>query len=106
MSDDNKMSFMEHLEEHHHQRGSGGSAANSVIAVSQLGGKGFYSCKVANDTLGHFYLDDLIANGVEESAISVIPEEELAVAAALEMAEPEDLLIIFGDDIARLCFAA
>ncbi len=57
--------IMEYLKEHHHQRGSGGSAANSVIAVSQLGGKGFYSCKVANDALGHFYMDDLIAGGVD-----------------------------------------
>ncbi len=57
--------IMEYLKEHHHQRGSGGSAANSVIAVSQLGGKGFYSCKVANDALGHFYMDDLVAGGVD-----------------------------------------
>jgi sugar/nucleoside kinase (ribokinase family) len=57
--------IMEHLKEHHHQKGSGGSAANSVIAVSQLGGKAFYSCKVANDRLGHFYMDDLINGGVD-----------------------------------------
>ncbi len=57
--------IMEHLREHHHQKGSGGSAANSVIAVSQLGGKAFYSCKVANDRLGHFYMDDLINGGVD-----------------------------------------
>jgi sugar/nucleoside kinase (ribokinase family) len=57
--------IMEHLKEHHHQKGSGGSAANSLIAVGQLGGKGFYSCKVANDALGHFYMDDLIAGGVD-----------------------------------------
>lgn len=57
--------IMQHLAEHHHQKGSGGSAANSLIAVSQFGGKGFYSCKVANDTLGHFYMDDLIAGGVD-----------------------------------------
>jgi len=56
--------IMAHLAERPHQKGSGGSAANSIIAVSQLGGKAFYSCKVANDSLGHFYLDDLIANGV------------------------------------------
>jgi sugar/nucleoside kinase (ribokinase family) len=57
--------IMDHLKERHHQRGSGGSAANSVIAISQFGGKGFYSCKVANDALGHFYMDDLIAGGVD-----------------------------------------
>ena len=43
----------------------------------------------------------LLANGVEDDAISVIPEEEFAVAAALEMAEPEDLVLILGDDVAR-----
>jgi sugar/nucleoside kinase (ribokinase family) len=60
-----QLEIMAHLEERHHQKGSGGSAANSVIAVSQFGGKGFYSCKVANDPLGHSYLDDLIASGVD-----------------------------------------
>jgi sugar/nucleoside kinase (ribokinase family) len=45
-------------------RGSGGSAANTVIAVSQFGGRAFYSCKVANDEMGHFYVDDLIRGGV------------------------------------------
>jgi len=50
---------------HRHRKGSGGSVANSVIAVSQFGGKGFHSCKVADDALGHFYMDDLIAGGVD-----------------------------------------
>jgi sugar/nucleoside kinase (ribokinase family) len=57
--------IMSHLRHHRHQRGSGGSAANSVIALSQLGAKGFYSCKVADDELGHFYMEDLIRGGVE-----------------------------------------
>jgi len=57
--------IMEHLKEHRHQKGSGGSAANSMIALGQLGGKSFYSCKVANDSLGHFYMDDLVGGGVD-----------------------------------------
>jgi sugar/nucleoside kinase (ribokinase family) len=65
VDEDHQIEIMEHLKEHHHQKGSGGSAANSVIALSQLGGKGFYSCKVADDALGHFYMDDLIAGGVD-----------------------------------------
>jgi len=40
-------------------RGSGGSAANTVIACAQLGGKTFYSCKVASDETGTFYMNDL-----------------------------------------------
>jgi sugar/nucleoside kinase (ribokinase family) len=43
---------------------SGGSAANTVMAVSQFGGKAFYSCKVANDEFGDFYLNDLSNAGI------------------------------------------
>lgn len=43
----------------------GGSAANTMIAVSQFGGKSFYSCKVAKDDMGQFYLKDLQENGVD-----------------------------------------
>ena len=46
-------------------RKSGGSAANSIIAVSQFGGKSFYSCKVANDEYGDFYLSDMNEAGVD-----------------------------------------
>ncbi|MBM3177915.1 MAG: adenosine kinase [Bacteroidetes bacterium] len=42
----------------------GGSAGNTVIAVSQFGGKSFYSCLVAKDDLGRFFLKDLERNGV------------------------------------------
>lgn len=43
----------------------GGSAGNTVVAVNQFGGKSFYSCLVAHDELGKFFLDDLKRNGVE-----------------------------------------
>ena len=46
-------------------KASGGSAANTLIAVSSMGGSSYYSCKVADDELGHFYLDDLKAAGVD-----------------------------------------
>ncbi len=46
------------------KRQCGGSAANSIIAVSQFGGNSFYSFKIANDETGHFYLDDMKENGV------------------------------------------
>lgn len=44
---------------------SGGSAANSIIAVNQFGGSAFYSCKVAKDAFGKFYLKDLEDAGVD-----------------------------------------
>ena len=46
---------------------SGGSAANTVIALSQFGGSAFYSCKVANDEYGRFYMNDLEEAGVDSN---------------------------------------
>lgn len=43
----------------------GGSAANTVVAVNQFGGKSFYSLLVAQDDFGKFFLDDLKAHGVD-----------------------------------------
>ncbi len=47
------------------RRTGGGSAGNTVVALSQLGGKAFYSCRVSDDELGHFYAQDLHNNGVD-----------------------------------------
>lgn len=46
------------------RRTGGGSAGNTVVALAQLGGHAFYSCRVADDELGEFYAQDLAHNGV------------------------------------------
>lgn len=46
------------------KRASGGSAANTIIAANYFGCHNFYSCKVANDENGAFYLADIAAAGV------------------------------------------
>lgn len=43
---------------------SGGSAANTMVAVAQSGGSGFYVGKVARDNHGRFYRQDMIDSGV------------------------------------------
>jgi sugar/nucleoside kinase (ribokinase family) len=43
----------------------GGSAANTVVATNQFGGKCFYSLLVANDDFGKFFLHDLKGHGVD-----------------------------------------
>ena len=53
-----------HVHGLHARRTGGGSAGNTVVALAQLGGKAFYSCRVADDELGAFYTQDLQANGV------------------------------------------
>ena len=43
----------------------GGSAANTVMGVSQFGGKAFYSCKVARDELGELFLEYMDKAGID-----------------------------------------
>jgi fructokinase len=56
-----------HLDAFDGKKASGGSAANTVIAVNYFGGNSFYSCKVSNDELGDFYVHDLKASGVDSN---------------------------------------
>lgn len=59
--------LIEYLSDHlvASHRASGGSAANTIIAASYFGCDNFYSCKVANDDNGVFYLNDIHAAGVK-----------------------------------------
>ncbi len=55
----------------------------------------------AADEVPRIQAQALRAAGVPESAISVIPDEQDAIDAALRMGEPGDLLLIFADALAR-----
>ncbi len=46
-------------------RSSGGSAANTIIGLAVLGGKGCYSGKVGDDEPGRFYRENLSEAGVD-----------------------------------------
>lgn len=59
--------LLSHLDAFEGNKASGGSAANTLIAVSALGGSAYYSCKVADDDLGDFYLNDLKSAGVDSN---------------------------------------
>ena len=65
----------------------GGSAANSIIAVSQFGGSSYYSCKVANDALGEFYKEDLKNNGVDSNLNSESLEDGITGKCLVMTAE-------------------
>ena len=53
----------------------GGSAANTIIGAAQFGASCYYSCKVANDEMGQFYVQDLKANGADTNLdASKLPE--------------------------------
>ncbi|WP_019529800.1 adenosine kinase [Dasania marina] len=68
--------LLSHLQGHlvHSKRACGGSACNTIIAASYFGARNYYSCKVANDDNGQFYLDDLKAAQVDSDFASVKPE--------------------------------
>ncbi len=59
-----QQAVMQALQDNPQRRSCGGSAANSIIAVTQLGGSAFYSCRVADDDVGTFYFEDLLRHGV------------------------------------------
>ncbi len=58
--------LIDHLANHlvASHKASGGSAANTIIAASYFGCDNVYSCKVADDDNGQFYINDLRAAGV------------------------------------------
>lgn len=59
------------LGQHHAQeQASGGSAANSAVAYTSMGGSAFYACRVGNDDFGQFYLQGLSAANVQTSKSS------------------------------------
>ncbi len=62
---DRQQALINELKDYMGKRSGGGSAANTMFAISQFGGKCFYSCKVANDEMGQSYLQDLVDCGIE-----------------------------------------
>ena len=50
---------------------AGGSAANTTVAFSALGGTAFYACRVGPDALGKIYLDGLNQAGIQTSEQSL-----------------------------------
>ncbi len=65
VDEDRQHQLMSYLDAFEGKKASGGSAANTIIASRYFGGQCFYSCKVANDELGDFYMHDLQLAGVD-----------------------------------------
>lgn len=61
------------LEEYHPERMSGGSAANTIIAIQGFGGRAFYSCRLAADPTGDYFLNDLRDAGVRTNDNAAAP---------------------------------
>ena len=99
----------------HARRTGGGSAGNTVVALAQLGGKAFYSCRVADDELGAFYREDLLANGVATNLthtkppqgqtgscmVMVTPDAERSMSTFLGATADLDASALHPQDIAK-----
>jgi sugar/nucleoside kinase (ribokinase family) len=60
-------SLFNHLGDSHESMACGGSAANTIIALAQLGARTHFDCRVANDLTGQFFIEDLHDSGVHSS---------------------------------------
>ncbi len=60
--------LVNYLGDSHEKMACGGSAANSLIAIAQMGGRCFFSCRVANDVTGQFYIDNLDKTGIHSNS--------------------------------------
>ena len=79
-----------------------------AIAESVAGRFDYYICRRDDSLRGRdgdevpgMIAKVLRAKGVPESAISIIPDEQEAIDAALKMGKQGDLLLIFADALAR-----
>ncbi len=61
------------LAEYEPERMSGGSAANSMIAVQGFGGRAFYSCRLADDETGAHFLRELGTAGIVTNGNAAAP---------------------------------
>lgn len=59
--------LMDRLGNSHESMTCGGSAANSIIALAQLGASTHFDCRVSNDESGQIYARDLHDSGVHSS---------------------------------------
>lgn len=62
-----RLELLHRLGEQTPRRTGGGSAGNTVVALQQLGGEAYFSCRVADDAFGRFYAEDLKAHGVHSN---------------------------------------
>lgn len=72
VDDEQQSSVLSHLDGRPLNRCAGGSAANTIVAIAELGGSAGYIGKVGNDAIGEFFLKDMSDLGV---SIQVTPSD-------------------------------
>ena len=88
MDSETQASVLGKLEHSSLQLASGGSAANTMVAVAQSGGTGVYIGRVAHDPHGEFYKQDMMAAGIE-FPVELAPEASLPTGTSVILTTPD-----------------
>jgi sugar/nucleoside kinase (ribokinase family) len=88
MDTDRQASILHQLTDHKVELASGGSAANTMVAIAQSGGSGFYCGKVAHDMHGEFYRQDMQASGIQFD-VTMAPERDNPTGTCVVLTTPD-----------------
>ncbi len=88
MDTEQQSKVLQTLEHQNLQLASGGSAANTIVAVAQSGGKGVYVGKVAHDMHGEFYKRDIEEAGIT-FPVPLAPEAALPTGTSVILTTPD-----------------
>jgi len=81
---------------------SGGKGANQAIAAAVEGAPTFFIGAVGDDPAGQALLDDLVAAGVDTSAVAVIPDTPSGAAFVTVTPDGQNTIIVASSANARL----
>ena len=88
MESDKQAGVLQYLEGKPLALASGGSAANTMVAIAQSGGTGIYAGKVAHDPHGEFYQKDLQEAGID-FYVPLAPEASLPTGTSVILTTPD-----------------
>lgn len=91
--------------------GPGDRRDEDIVAIAQAAARGnfdHYICRRDDDPRGRrddevprMLRDTLVAAGIDAARVTLIPDEQEAIDAALRMGRPGDLVLLFADALAR-----
>jgi sugar/nucleoside kinase (ribokinase family) len=111
VDDDQQLTVLGMLKQQSLHRCAGGSAANTIVGLAQLGGSAAFVGKIANDEIGDFFAEDMKELGIDfrvnkapqgqtgTCAVLITPDAQrtmltnLAVSTTLNESDIDDALI-------------
>ncbi len=84
--------YLSHLQEQTVHRSSGGSAANTMIAIAQFGGRSALKTALGNDDMGRFYAEEFQNLGIHLDA-DMIPEQPTGTCLVLITPDAERTML-------------